>query len=642
MNRISMVFKQLIIVGVNKEYVCKFDYGLNLIWGDMDSGKSSILNLIDYALGGGFNELQLDYDELRSKGRYIQLEVEFNNKPITLERVLGTDSNIIKLYHSERDNISNVYPLICGASSSSNEPDGWISDAILDLLGIPKVKIKESKKSENTNSDRLSFRDLMKLIYLKQKKVANDTLMDAANPYVHNKNIEVQKFIYGVHDDQLSELNQQLKHEIELITSLKTQVNNIRDFLKSTSSLSVANDEYESLSIEINKIDEEICKLKSNKTHASIVSNKIKLEIDLLQKEINKLINDIEMSESQLKIYSKLKTTYSHDITCLKASKKMRGVLTVDEMSKKDVSCPMCHSEVKLSDPTLDNDNIDYEINSLKNRLSGCDASISIQLEKIKENVILKDALNNNLSEIRIKFDTDNIEKLSPTIDAISRAESIKRSLVSHYAILKKNMMLTKKLDEKYTQVESREINVGKIKAEISKVEENLGSIDDVLTGISSEFKKLINQSKLTNNYGASIDSKFMPIFRGRKYSHISSGGVRTILSVNLYLARLRYILENGAYLPTTLLLDTPGQNIGRYARLLDMDKNEENLSDPSIYEGIYMQLKAISELANGNPYQIIVVDNDLPNCLDEDNYNLVKRFDKSDSQYEKGLINDM
>lgn len=146
-------------------------------------------------------------------------------------------------------------------------------------------------------------------------------------------------------------------------------------------------------------------------------------------------------------------------------------------------------------------------------------------------------------------------------------------------------------------------------------------------------------RSKLTNNYGASIDFNFMPVFRNRKYSQISSGGVRTILSVNLYIARIKYILKNGAHLPSTLLLDTPGQNIGRYAR---KDSNEsENLSDPSIYEEIYQQIKEIKDLSEDMNYQIIVVDNDLPNCLDESDFNLVKRFDKSNSDYEKGLIND-
>ncbi|HHF3079723.1 TPA: AAA family ATPase [Vibrio diabolicus] len=288
MKNISMIFKKLIIVGIEKEYSCQFEEGLNLIWGDMDSGKSSILNLIDYALGGDFKKLQLDYDELRSKGRYVHLEVEFNNEIVTIERVLGSNIDTIKLYHCTRDQIDETYPLICGASSTSDEPDGWISDRILDLLGIPKVRIKESKYRDDSGSDRLSFRDLMKLVYLKQKRVASDMLMDAHNHSVHNKNIEIQKFIYGVHDDQLSELNKQLQEQASSEKVLSEKTKGIRDFLKSTGSLTDNTREYESVSKNIKSIDEEIEKLKSSKEHAAIVSNEINKKIQLLVKNIKK------------------------------------------------------------------------------------------------------------------------------------------------------------------------------------------------------------------------------------------------------------------------------------------------------------------------------------------------------------------
>ncbi|MEZ9806909.1 hypothetical protein A9263_05660 [Vibrio cyclitrophicus] len=639
MKNISMIFKKLVIGGVDNEYTCNFYEGLNLIWGDMDSGKSSILNLIDYALGGGFNELQLDYDELRSKGRFVQLEVEFNEKVVTLDRVLGSNVNTIKLYHCSQEETKDVYPLICGASSSSTEPDGWISDIILDMLGIPKVRIKESKKRDNANSDRLSFRDLMKLIYLKQKKVASDTLMDAANPYVHNKNIEVQKFIYGVHDDQLSELNEQLRHESTLITSLTQNATSIRNFLKSTDSLTDTSHEYEDISNKIESINEEISRLKNSKTHSLIVSNDIKNTIYNLDKQINKITLDIKESEDKLKNYSKLKSTYQHDISCIKASKTMRLSLTPKEISVSKASCPMCSSTITLSDPVIDEASLDHEIKSLRNRLAGCDNTIKNLLVNIEENKLLKKSLEDNLSEVRSDFDVNSLETLSPTIDAIIKAESIKRNLISHHSLLKKNMMLTKKLDENYTSIESRKANLEKIRLKIENIEEDLDSIDNVIDGLTKEFKVLMNQSKLTNNYGATIDSKFMPKFRDRKYSEISSGGVRTILSVNTYIARLRYTIKSGAYLPSTLMLDTPGQNIGRYARLNNEDT--DNISDPSIYEEIYQQIKQIKQIKQDIKYQIIVVDNDLPNCLQHSEYNLVKRFDKSNPDYEKGLIND-
>ena len=48
-----------------------------------------------------------------------------------------------------------------------------------------------------------------------------------------------------------------------------------------------------------------------------------------------------------------------------------------------------------------------------------------------------------------------------------------------------------------------------------------------------------------------------------------------------------------------------------------------------------------LNEIALKDSYQIIVVDNDLATSLNEDDYFLVKRFDKTEKYGEKGLISD-
>ena len=43
----SLLINQLIVVGRNKNYTVNFNPGVNIIYGDSATGKSSILNLID-------------------------------------------------------------------------------------------------------------------------------------------------------------------------------------------------------------------------------------------------------------------------------------------------------------------------------------------------------------------------------------------------------------------------------------------------------------------------------------------------------------------------------------------------------------------------------------------------------------------
>ena len=316
----------------------------------------------------------------------------------------------------------------------------------------------------------------------------------------------------------------------------------------------------------------------------------------------------------------------------------MRDSLSVHELTQKEVSCPTCSGAIKLDDEVLTNEQLEFEERSVKNRLSGCSKAI----DKIKLDLTL---LNQNITErkkllstVRYDFEQNNLESLSPIIEMISRAEAVRRSLSERLVEIERNSKLVQKLEDIYSRIRSKEIHIGKLKTDLKKVESQLVSTDDIIKKLSTHYKNLMDSSKLTRIYGSSIDKKFMPNFRERTYSKISSGGVRTLMSVYLYISRLKYLLENGGYLPTTLLLDTPGQNIGKYSR---EDGDDSSLSNPAIYEQIYKSMVDLNEIALKESYQIIVVDNDLATSLNEDDYFLVKRFDKTEKHGEKGLISD-
>jgi len=114
-------------------------------------------------------------------------------------------------------------------------------------------------------------------------------------------------------------------------------------------------------------------------------------------------------------------------------------------------------------------------------------------------------------------------------------------------------------------------------------------------------------------------------------------------MSIGMYISRLSYALDNSCNIPPFLMIDTPGQNIGRKRSSDDND----SVSDPAIYEKIYSQLLDVVSLASEKNIacQIIVVDNDFPDILlsseNSENYHLVKHFQKDNPNFEKGLIHD-
>lgn len=79
----SLIINKLILIGHRKNYEVPFFPGVNIIYGEEDSGKSSILELINYLLGS--NKLD-KYVELEQSVKYAILELNLNNQAYCIKR----------------------------------------------------------------------------------------------------------------------------------------------------------------------------------------------------------------------------------------------------------------------------------------------------------------------------------------------------------------------------------------------------------------------------------------------------------------------------------------------------------------------------------------------------------------------------
>jgi AAA+ ATPase superfamily predicted ATPase len=180
---------------------------------------------------------------------------------------------------------------------------------------------------------------------------------------------------------------------------------------------------------------------------------------------------------------------------------------------------------------------------------------------------------------------------------------------------------------------------IDSLRRAITSAEEGLVDFDKVIENLSRLLIAYMKKSGLKNVVDIFVDKKFTPHFRGISYYETPSGGVRTITSIGSFLIRLLYLLGKGGNVPTFLMIDTLGQNIGRYKR----DEDSE-ATDPAVYEKIYEQIAGVVEFARSKNKisQVIIVDNDSPLFLQNNgNFHLVKRFSKDSPEFERGLIND-
>lgn len=186
------------LIGYRKNYTIPFYPGINIIYGDSDTGKSSVLEFINYLLGASNIELA---DEVKSSVEYAALELEINGVKMTIKRDIYRPREYVEVYPCEVDKCSQFFPKkYSPVFTDPHAPDGFFSDFLLDSLGFPKVKIKVSPSKADSDVKRLSFRNIFKYVYVNQDDVGSKSFLELNNPVFATRNREVLKYMFNVLD----------------------------------------------------------------------------------------------------------------------------------------------------------------------------------------------------------------------------------------------------------------------------------------------------------------------------------------------------------------------------------------------------------------------------------------------------------
>ncbi|MER2192609.1 MAG: hypothetical protein ABS951_16745 [Solibacillus sp.] len=647
----KMIINQLVLVGRQKSYYVSFNKGLNIIYGDSDTGKSSILNIIDYMLGGKKVDL---YDEIEKHGKYALLELEINNVTFTIKRDIFDATKYIEVYKSEIDSMDDVFPKEYGPNFSIQGSAGFYSDFLLSQLNIPLIKIKESPSKQDSKMARLSFRDIFKYCFFNQDEVGSKEILDRKSYSLITKNKETFKFLHNVLDTQITELQNEIAEKAKDKNKKKNEYSVISTFFRETniSTESSLTSEKNNLLKDIEIINSEIEVLNTNMIADSNIDNELREQILSLEKLVSKLNENKIFKERQLEQNIRLKAEYEKDIDKLKISINTKKRLS--SLKFEHVDCPICNNSLSIDGANeYFNDHSDLllkkELNSIQNKVKELKKLISdtrIDLANLEVDInehydILKD-LKNLLDENANNF-------ISPFISQrdiiISRKSQLHEELERINYLLK----LRNQLDNINKEIELLNQQITELNIKLDNLKATAPTVNSVLDNLGNYLKEFLEFIPIKNPYGISISDKtYLPIVRDRDYTELTSGGLRTLVSVGYIVSLLKNSLNSSTQYPSLVMIDTIGKYLGKTKK--DDATSEENnnlneaLDDPTKYKRIYKYLHEFSSkaLEENKDHQIIIVDNDFPEEL-ETNYNkyVIKKFSvESKEGFEIGFIN--
>ncbi|MFL7025453.1 hypothetical protein BCS58_14325 [Enterovibrio norvegicus] len=640
-NSPSIILEKLKIIGVDKNYEIKFREGINVIWGDVDCGKSSILNIISYCLGASSIDT---YDELDAKARSCQVFARFNGVRYIFERDLFDKDQYIKCHKEYLSEDKSPRILSPSINKELDAPDGYISFFILDILGIPRTEIKVSPSKADSTMNRVGFKDILKFINLKQKDIASDSMLSMNNAARHVKHKEVLKYLLNIHNEKISSIHAEISNNTTSLKRKESEKKGIFKFLEDTG-FDIDYD-YEKKLLEsdflISEIDNTINSMKKDHRLKIEFSSSVKNELSAINEHILWSAEKKKELIDNLEKYTKLKKSYLEEMKSITTTIDIEARFSI--IPDKEINCPICSLPQKgiLKDESISIDSLKHEKLQLKRKITGLSSLIDntrCELSDIERDH--KIALD-NLDKIQSKYDVKFANEVSSLVETISLLEKEKIEILSSKKVSQRDKKIISRLDIIDEEVSNLEKIISRLETDLVKANENATNPTDVIKNLNDIFEDLMINSGLSNMSNVYIDKKMDYHVRNRAFTKLTSGGVRTITSISIFLSKLVYAINHDSNFPTLLMLDTPGNNIGRNR---DSKFNDAESSDPELYENIYRRLAIISDLAKDadKEFQIIVIDNDLATAtMGDPRFYIAKRFSKSDNRFDHGLIDDI
>lgn len=627
----SILVNQLVVVGRRKNYEVNFNPGVNIIYGDSATGKSSIVNLIDYLLGAKSFDL---YPEIEASARYAALDVTLNEDRYTIKRDIFDPNGLIEVYPCPFEKVEQ-YP--CKKyqpnfqKSSGSGDAGYFSDFLLDALNLQNIRLKESPSKDDSKLVRLSFRDLFKYCYVDQDNLGDKRFFNPENWTVATKNKEVFKYIFNALDSHISELQDQISDKTQQRNKLGKVYSAVSDFLRESEfgsmiSLDVA---IEDIDVEIVNLNKQIAELNKRQISDTEVYNTIRSELDRISLERRSLSQSMREQEIKIERFTRLKNDYLNDINKFKAT--LSAMHTIGEIEQQIEICPVCDNtlNVDMAKERFEitpEEKISQEINALKRRARETE-HIANETKKLWEinKVQLAELESAEINAIRLQ--ENNTKELSSPylaerdmyVSKLGELQQKRKDIVSKLKIRNQHENLTK-------TISSLETKIAQLQEQLDELKKSTPSLSSVLGSLSDHLKDYLTSVKIKSPIGIRYNEQtFLPQVRDIDYSKITSGGLRTIVGIGYLCSFMQEALERTMSYPSFLMVDTVGKYLGKTkdqkydpnSTDSDADK-EEAVSDPNKYQNIFEYIIKLSEMyENKNrTCQFILIDNDVPDHI--------------------------
>lgn len=618
---------KLILEGEKYKRTLIFEKNLIVIKGDGFSGKSLVLKLIAYCLGGKSELIDLEVQkELSVHCNEAFLEISINNNKYTFNRHFRRDKNIVNIYLCEVNECKDYAPW----RKSSDEANEFLAKE----MQIPLHNILRRKPgSKDLHSEKISFRDFMRYIYIRQGDLGTSHFMKYDNSFIAGKNKEVFKIINSLLVPDLEEIKQLIQIKQNEKNRLEMVNGGMLEYLKNRNANLLPE-----IMIQKKEYDQQIKNL--NKEKSKILSEMITednqifayLKKDIYDIETKIMNSNRKIAEVKLSILNKeeLIKDYKIEQEKLEATLEIMKKIKIKEHT---TQCPLCQSLIeqeKKSDEVRSEDleqaitNLGFKINMLVQLLDEEKCKLGIFEEANNKQIEKKSIYEEALRKYRENMELPSlaeIEALNVLIKNIRDERNKINSIIDIYHDVEINQKLLEDIGAELSSLEKK-------KTSLEKLKKREGTI---FTKLNEKYRCLMKRFKFENAHEETcyidIDT-FLPYYNDLSILKHTSGCLLLCMEIAYVGAILEVNKdEEDNCHPMLLMLDTVSNNIGT-------NLESQDSVDPETYNEL---VKYLGELATDN--QVFIVDNTPPDIQVEKQEYIFRRVQRGEAL--KGLIDE-
>lgn len=591
MTAAALTLRHLAFTGPNKPTAeIEFGAGLNVIYGASETGKSFILETIDFMLGGG-EELR----DIPERVGYDRVWLGFESpdgKPYTLERA------VVGGKYSRFDGLHRVMPpdakpVILNAKHNPQRNNN-VSMFLLGLLGLADRRIQKNARGE-TNS--LSFRNLVHLCLVPEGDIQKrGSPIETGDFLTRTPEMSVFKLLVtGVDDSAV----QPVDEDRTRVTSraAKTEVIDelIASYKDKLTSIVGEEDDVAELEDQLNKLEDT---LEVERTELQQLEFEFR-EIAVRRRSFRVAIDNADERRAEIEEllarFDLLALSYRSDLRRLAGLREAGSLLGALNPGR----CPLCGALPEHQNPDDDCDgNIEVVVAATDAETSKIELllrELAQTVEQLNQEVAALEASKPELQRALNSTDAE-LSRIAPTLQGQRATYSEiteKRSSVNTALSLLQSIV---DLEERKSDLEEEPSE-----AQTGSLQPASGLSESVLDLFSEHLRLLLEAWNFPETERVHFDRSKKDFVISGKPRGSRGKGMRAITHSAFNVSLLEFTRDNELPHPGFVVLDTP------LLAYREPEHDEDDLSETDIRDHFY------EYLSKHDDRQVIVLENDTP-----------------------------